>query len=460
MIQSMNASPASWIVPYPHEQSNASTLAVCSNAWTRTTECLSPVRKQQRLMHNTPDSPPSLTSQMLDSREHASFPVRDRNSRRHGTSQRRTMAQGRNGTSQNRTSSLIHHGRHPCKITGHHDPYQDQSASSSLEPEFIPTPQEGILPQPPPSHSQVHYTQGGMVFGVTQPSPQQEAHQLGVWTPFVAVNRTNHENFGNPITCYLQPEPQPLPSHAPATQPLLLLSAAPSVQAPLTCPIEQFQQPITSQGHISRPPVTLPSPHFTMSTYHHAATGRVPSPVSIATPSAHLLPNLGSVVAQNQADVLCLQPVHQPRNVSQTQQWRNASVYPPSHSELVRQVMFILSNPLPTLPLNITDPESSEVENYEALLNLAERLGETKPKGLEKSEIDQLPSYRYSSSSHETDQTTCVVCMCDFEPRQLIRILPCNHEFHSRCVNKWLKTNGTCPICRGNAAVGGHQCSK
>ncbi len=39
---------------------------------------------------------------------------------------------------------------------------------------------------------------------------------------------------------------------------------------------------------------------------------------------------------------------------------------------------------------------SSEPENYEALLNLAERLGEVKPKGLSKSDIEQLPSYRYS----------------------------------------------------------------
>ena len=36
----------------------------------------------------------------------------------------------------------------------------------------------------------------------------------------------------------------------------------------------------------------------------------------------------------------------------------------------------------------------SEPENYEALLNLAERLGEVKPKGLAKADIEQLPSYR------------------------------------------------------------------
>ena len=47
--------------------------------------------------------------------------------------------------------------------------------------------------------------------------------------------------------------------------------------------------------------------------------------------------------------------------------------------------------------------------------------------------------YRYTGDGSENDQTTCVVCMCDFEVRQSLRILPCSHEFHSKCVDKWLK---------------------
>ena len=88
----------------------------------------------------------------------------------------------------------------------------------------------------------------------------------------------------------------------------------------------------------------------------------------------------------------------------------------------------------------VANPESPEAENYEALLSLAERLGEAKPRGLARSDIEQLPSYRYKpENAHESDQTTCVVCMCDFEAKQNLRVLPCAHEFHSRCVDKWLK---------------------
>ncbi|KAK6493025.1 E3 ubiquitin-protein ligase RNF38 [Huso huso] len=98
------------------------------------------------------------------------------------------------------------------------------------------------------------------------------------------------------------------------------------------------------------------------------------------------------------------------------------------------------------------DVDDGEVENYEALLNLAERLGEAKPRGLMKADIEQLPSYRFNPNNHQSEQTLCVVCMCDFESRQLLRVLPCNHEFHAKCVDKWLKANRTCPICRADAS--------
>ncbi|KTG06449.1 hypothetical protein cypCar_00020205 [Cyprinus carpio] len=92
----------------------------------------------------------------------------------------------------------------------------------------------------------------------------------------------------------------------------------------------------------------------------------------------------------------------------------------------------------PAISLDL-DVDDVEMENYEALLNLAERLGEAKPRGLTKADIEQLPSYRFNLENHQSEQTLCVVCFCDFESRQLLRVLPCNHEFHAKCVDKWLK---------------------
>ncbi|XP_073088654.1 RING finger protein 44 isoform X3 [Manis javanica] len=105
----------------------------------------------------------------------------------------------------------------------------------------------------------------------------------------------------------------------------------------------------------------------------------------------------------------------------------------------------------PTISLDL-DVDDVEMENYEALLNLAERLGDAKPRGLTKGDIEHLPSYRFNPDSHQSEQTLCVVCFSDFEARQLLRVLPCNHEFHTKCVDKWLKANRTCPICRADAS--------
>lgn len=49
---------------------------------------------------------------------------------------------------------------------------------------------------------------------------------------------------------------------------------------------------------------------------------------------------------------------------------------------------------------DLNSPDSNETENYEALLSLAERLGEAKPRGLARPEIDQLPSYKFNAETH------------------------------------------------------------
>jgi E3 ubiquitin-protein ligase RNF38/44 len=96
-------------------------------------------------------------------------------------------------------------------------------------------------------------------------------------------------------------------------------------------------------------------------------------------------------------------------------------------------------------------------ENTDALMQVAERMSQQylkQPKGMNKSDIDQLPSYPFVRSERD-EQSVCVVCQTDFELKQNIRALPCSHIFHTKCVDKWLKINRTCPICRSpNECVG------
>jgi len=43
----------------------------------------------------------------------------------------------------------------------------------------------------------------------------------------------------------------------------------------------------------------------------------------------------------------------------------------------------------------------------------------------------------------------CNICCEDYIVGQYKRILPnCNHVFHKKCVDKWLKSKSNCPICR------------
>lgn len=80
----------------------------------------------------------------------------------------------------------------------------------------------------------------------------------------------------------------------------------------------------------------------------------------------------------------------------------------------------------------------------QTLLNFADQMGEAKPKGLSRVEIDQLPTYRVTAGSkEENDDKRCVVCLVDFEEKQLVRVLPCLHEYHTRCIDKWLKVRFT-----------------
>ena len=43
----------------------------------------------------------------------------------------------------------------------------------------------------------------------------------------------------------------------------------------------------------------------------------------------------------------------------------------------------------------------------------------------------------------------CLICMDNFKHKEYKRILPgCKHYFHKKCIDKWLKKNSTCPVCR------------
>ena len=48
----------------------------------------------------------------------------------------------------------------------------------------------------------------------------------------------------------------------------------------------------------------------------------------------------------------------------------------------------------------------------------------------------------------------CPICMMDFSPGEPIRLLPCMHFYHMRCIDDWLMRSYSCPTCMERVDVG------
>lgn len=92
-----------------------------------------------------------------------------------------------------------------------------------------------------------------------------------------------------------------------------------------------------------------------------------------------------------------------------------------------------------------TTRSNRERENYEQLLDLAAKIAD--PNRFKQVNLEQFVSYRYKTQTL-TDLTACVICMSNFKNGQRIRVLPCQHEYHTNCIARWFTMNSSCPICR------------
>lgn len=66
-------------------------------------------------------------------------------------------------------------------------------------------------------------------------------------------------------------------------------------------------------------------------------------------------------------------------------------------------------------------------------------------------QINTLSLVRFPSKPSESwldaGDPTCAVCIADFCSGDLLRRLPCRHNFHKGCIDKWLLRNKRCPLC-------------
>lgn len=78
---------------------------------------------------------------------------------------------------------------------------------------------------------------------------------------------------------------------------------------------------------------------------------------------------------------------------------------------------------------------------------------ESPTKGLESSVISKIPLFVYKVDDDELRKQNglmeCTICLSVFEDEEIGRRLPkCRHAFHVPCIDMWLHSHSTCPICR------------
>lgn len=97
--------------------------------------------------------------------------------------------------------------------------------------------------------------------------------------------------------------------------------------------------------------------------------------------------------------------------------------------------------------------ETSGGSNYEALLAFEELQGPVVgKKHLCREEINRLPTKVFDPDCC-AEKTQCHICFCDYTVGENLRILPCLHDYHTKCIDRWLKENSSCPVCRVDVEV-------
>ncbi|ONK80641.1 uncharacterized protein A4U43_C01F20100 [Asparagus officinalis] len=117
-----------------------------------------------------------------------------------------------------------------------------------------------------------------------------------------------------------------------------------------------------------------------------------------------------------------------------------------------------------------------------SIMGFREDLGQNR--GATTEAINVLPTYKYKSKKRESSEendinwesqgeggilaagtekeraisaedAVCCICLAKYLDDDDLRELPCTHFFHVECVDKWLKINALCPLCKsevGNAS--------
>ncbi|XP_021591742.1 RING-H2 finger protein ATL46 [Manihot esculenta] len=92
-------------------------------------------------------------------------------------------------------------------------------------------------------------------------------------------------------------------------------------------------------------------------------------------------------------------------------------------------------------------PETSRSHSLQRQL---QQLFRQHDSGLDQAFVDALPVFYHKDIMGLKEPFDCAVCLCEFTDKDKLRLLPmCSHAFHIDCIDTWLLSNSTCPLCRG-----------
>ncbi|KAF9663589.1 hypothetical protein SADUNF_Sadunf17G0067200 [Salix dunnii] len=111
-------------------------------------------------------------------------------------------------------------------------------------------------------------------------------------------------------------------------------------------------------------------------------------------------------------------------------------------------VRFLVKHP--TSSASSQSNRHPEISSSDALQRQLQQLFHLHDSGLDQAFIDALPVFQYKEIVGLKEPFDCAVCLCEFSDKDKLRLLPmCSHAFHINCIDTWLLSNSTCPLCRG-----------
>ena len=98
------------------------------------------------------------------------------------------------------------------------------------------------------------------------------------------------------------------------------------------------------------------------------------------------------------------------------------------------------------IPISFTGNRGRQNDLNEMIENM---LHYTRENPTDAAIVSELPETKIDDIKKlDKDKQNCVICMEDFKNGDKTTNLPCLHMFHTNCIQSWLKTQNTCPICK------------